>query len=93
MRSRVDLLREPVKDGKRIAIARDSLDRLMRLGIFDNKLKMQRLTAFLEVSMDELGRAGRVRIAYCANLDGDGGGSDSQELICHDARSDRGDPV
>jgi hypothetical protein len=93
MRSCVDFLREPIQDGKCIPIARDGSEGLMGLGILDGKLEMKSLMAFLEVAMHQLGGASRIGVAYRADLDRDGGGGGSQELICHDARPGRGHPV
>ena len=43
--------------------------------------------------MHKLGCAGRVGVAYCADLEGDDVGSATPQLICHDPWPDRGDPI
>jgi len=93
MRPGVDFLCQPGVNRQCIAIASNGLERLMRLAVLDDKLKMETLPAFLEISMYQFGGASRIGVAYCAGLDRDGGGSVSQELVGNDPRSDRGDPV
>src|SRR5205823_2001950 len=93
MGPRVDVFREPVQDRQWGAIASHGLERLVRLGVFDHKLKMESFTPFLEISMNEPSSAGRVGIAHRADLDWDRRGNASQKLIRDDARTGRRDPV
>ena len=89
----VDFFRQPVQDRQWGAIASHGLERLVRLGVLDHKLKMESFTPFFEISMDELSSVGGVGITYCADLDWDRRDNASQKLIRDDARTGRGDPV
>jgi hypothetical protein len=66
---------------------------LVSLGVFDDEFEVNSLTAFFEISVNDLAGAGSIGVAYCAGLYGNGPHSAAQELIGYDLRPGRGDPV